>query len=144
MSDDRRLFECYTCKNNGFPNEMVQLAGKDERGAPIRKQPDGSPHTHKTKLARRSYDSTTRVPMTEYKSQPTQPLVDSSSKTTDERIAQYHKENVEGYAEYRKVMKEQVEATYALAEAIRELAHTFKIKNRAEAEGGGGGGGEDI
>lgn len=129
MSDaaQPRLFECYTCKNNGFPNEMVKLAGKTPEGNPIRLEPDGSSHTHKTKLAKRGYNpqQQQQIPMT-------QPL-SGQQRTRDESIENMHKENQEGYAEYRKVMKDQVDATRAqvdatraLADAILELARAFK------------------
>jgi hypothetical protein len=47
----KQPFECFVCKNNGFPAVMVYLAGKDEQGKAIRQEADGSPHQHKTKLA---------------------------------------------------------------------------------------------
>ena len=43
-------YECYSCKNNGFPGEMVFLAGRDEKGRAIRQQEDGSAHIHKSKV----------------------------------------------------------------------------------------------
>lgn len=47
----KNTFECFTCKNNGFPGVMVYLAGKDEQGKAIRLESDGiTPHTHKTKV----------------------------------------------------------------------------------------------
>lgn len=102
---------------------MVVLAGKDERGVAIRKEPTGETHIHKTKLAR-GYTQQ-QVPMT-------QPL--SGQKTRDEAIENMHKENQEGYAEYRKVMKEQVDATRFLAEAIMELARAMRDKGAVQTE----------
>lgn len=104
---------------------MVVLAGKDERGVAIRKEPTGETHIHKTKLSRNYNLQQQQVPMT-------QPL--SREKTKDEQIAEYHKENVEGYAEYRKVMKEQVDATRALADAILELARAMRDKGEVQTE----------
>ena len=126
---EKKLFPSFVCEGNGFPQEMIILAGKDEYGKAIRKNPDESPHVHKSKLAR-GYQAQ-RVPMT-------QPLssTNQNQKTKDEMIAQYHQENQEGYAEYRKVMQEQVIATKALAmsnntmaEAILELARAIKSTN---------------
>lgn len=114
---EKKLFPCFVCKNNGFPDEMVILAGRDDEGNSIRKNPDESPHTHKTKLAKRNYTLTQQVPMT-------QPL--SREKTKEEAIQSMHDENKEGYAEYRKILKEQVDATRFLAEAILELARAMR------------------
>lgn len=123
---EQRTFECFVCKNNGFPNVMVVLAGKDERGVAIRKEPTGETHIHKTKLARGYNLQQQQVPMT-------QPL--SREKTTrDEAIENMHKENQEGYAEYRKILKEQVDATRFLAEAIMELARAMRDKGAVQTE----------
>jgi hypothetical protein len=47
----KQTWECFVCKNNGFPGTMVYLAGKDDQGRAIRLEPDGTtPHTHKTKV----------------------------------------------------------------------------------------------
>jgi hypothetical protein len=44
------MYECFKCKNNGFPGVMVYLAGKDDHGRAIRLDDDGTtPHIHKTK-----------------------------------------------------------------------------------------------
>jgi hypothetical protein len=46
-----KTYECFQCKNNGFPGVQVYLAGKDEQGKAIRLEEDGlTPHTHKTKV----------------------------------------------------------------------------------------------
>lgn len=124
MTQEKKLYPCFVCKNNGFPNEMVILAGRDDAGNSIRKNPDESEHIHKTKLAR-GYTQQ-QVPMT-------QPL--SREKTTrDEAIENMHKENQEGYAEYRKILKEQVDATRFLAEAIMELARAMRDKGAVQTE----------
>jgi hypothetical protein len=40
---------CNKCRDNGFPNTMVYLAGKDEHGKTIQLEEDGSRQIHKTK-----------------------------------------------------------------------------------------------
>ena len=49
----KQPYECFVCKNNGFPAVMVYLAGKDEQGHAIRIEADGSQHIHKTKVPSR-------------------------------------------------------------------------------------------
>jgi len=45
----RKPYECFKCRDNGFPNTMVFLAGKDEQGKTIYIEEDGIGHRHKTK-----------------------------------------------------------------------------------------------
>ena len=45
----KQKYECFTCRDNGFPNVLVYLAGKDSHGKAIRVEEDGSTHVHKTK-----------------------------------------------------------------------------------------------
>lgn len=126
---DKPLYPCFVCKNNGFPSEMIILAGKDDRGSPIRKNPDESPHTHKNKLGpRQQYQqygpkqqTTIPIPMT-------QPLSaqQNFSKTKDEEIARMHIENQEDRKAYREVLKEDVDAKMELARAINKLAEAIK------------------
>jgi molecular chaperone DnaK (HSP70) len=117
---EEQLWPCFTCKNNGFPNEMIILAGKDERGSAIRKNPDKSPHIHKSKLAG-GYrpPQQQQIPMT-------QPLSSASNKTKDEEIARMHVENQEDRKAYREVLKEDVDAKMELARAINKLAEAIK------------------
>jgi molecular chaperone DnaK (HSP70) len=118
---EEQLWPCFTCKNNGFPNEMIILAGKDERGSAIRKNPDKSPHIHKSKLAGGGYrpPQQQQIPMT-------QPLSSQSNKTKDEEIARMHVENQEDRKAYREVLKEDVDAKMELARAINKLAEAIK------------------
>ena len=47
----KQTYECFVCKNNGFPGTLVYLAGKDAQGRAIRLEDDGTtPHVHKTKV----------------------------------------------------------------------------------------------
>ena len=47
----KQTYECFACKNNGFPAVMVYLAGKDPNGRAIRLEEDGvTMHIHKTKV----------------------------------------------------------------------------------------------
>lgn len=123
---EQRLFECFACKNNGFPGEMVILAGKDDRGNPIRKNPDKLPHSHKTKLVGRQQHTyqqqqQQQIPMT-------QPLSGQQnfSKTKDEEIARMHTENQEDRKAYRDLMKEDINAKLQIAIAIKALAEAIK------------------
>lgn len=134
MTQEKKLFPCFVCKNNGFPDEMIILAGRDESGASIRKNPNETPHTHKTKLAKRPYATTQTIPMSQYKPPQT---TNNNMKTKDEQIAEYHQENRQDREAYREMLKKDVEAKFAIAEALRELAHAIKIKS---TEPGGGGG----
>lgn len=45
----RRPYECFKCRDSGFPNTMVYLAGKDDQGRTIQLEEDGTHHTHKSK-----------------------------------------------------------------------------------------------
>jgi hypothetical protein len=45
----RKPYECYYCRDHGFPNMMVYLAGKDENNRTIQLEEDGSKHIHKVK-----------------------------------------------------------------------------------------------
>jgi hypothetical protein len=45
----RKPYECFRCRDNGFPNTMVYLAGKDEQGKTIQLEEDGTAHRHKSK-----------------------------------------------------------------------------------------------
>jgi hypothetical protein len=45
----RKTYECFKCRDNGFPNTMVYLAGKDEQGKTVYIEEDGTGHQHKTK-----------------------------------------------------------------------------------------------
>jgi seryl-tRNA synthetase len=44
----RKPYECFRCRDNGFPNTQVYLAGKDEQGKTIQLEEDGTKHVHKT------------------------------------------------------------------------------------------------
>ena len=44
----RKPYECFKCRDHGFPNTMVYLAGKDEQGKTIYIKEDGTAHRHKT------------------------------------------------------------------------------------------------
>lgn len=44
----KEKYECFRCLDNGFPNTMVYLAGKDKQGKTIYVEMDGTGHTHKT------------------------------------------------------------------------------------------------
>ena len=45
----RKPYECFKCRDNGFPNTLVFLAGKDDQGRTIQLEEDGAKHIHKTK-----------------------------------------------------------------------------------------------
>ena len=46
----KKTFECFVCQKQGFPNERVYLAGKDENGKTIYISEDGvTRHQHKFK-----------------------------------------------------------------------------------------------
>lgn len=42
-------YECYRCRDNGWPGTMVYLAGKDEQGKTVYVEDDGTAHQHKQK-----------------------------------------------------------------------------------------------
>ena len=44
----RKPYECFKCRDNGYANTMVYLAGKDESGKTVYVEEDGTPHLHKT------------------------------------------------------------------------------------------------
>ena len=60
-------FECFACKNNGFPAVMVFLAGKDDQGRAIRQEADGSPHQHKSKAPSQQQQQTQQQELTSQK-----------------------------------------------------------------------------
>ena len=45
----RKPYECFKCRDSGFPNTFVFLAGKDDQGRTIQLEEDGSKHIHKGK-----------------------------------------------------------------------------------------------
>lgn len=45
----KQKYECFTCRDNGFPGVLIYLAGKNAEGKAIRVEEDGSAHVHKTK-----------------------------------------------------------------------------------------------
>jgi hypothetical protein len=45
----RKRYECFRCRDSGFPITMVYLTGKDEEGKTIQLEENGSKHTHKIK-----------------------------------------------------------------------------------------------
>lgn len=53
----RKPYECFRCRDNGFPNTMVYLAGKDEQGKTIYIEEDGTAHRHKTINSQQSSSS---------------------------------------------------------------------------------------
>jgi hypothetical protein len=43
-----KTFQCFTCRDRGFPEVLIRLAGKDEKGKTIQVEVDGETlHTHK-------------------------------------------------------------------------------------------------
>ena len=44
----RKPYECFRCRDNGFSNTQVYLAGKNEQGKTVYVEEDGAPHQHKT------------------------------------------------------------------------------------------------
>ena len=44
----RKPYECFKCRDKGYSNTMVYLAGKDESGKTVYVEEDGTPHLHKT------------------------------------------------------------------------------------------------
>jgi hypothetical protein len=114
----KKTYECFVCKNNGFPNVMVVLAGKDEHGRPIRKDPiDESDHVHMTKLGGQQQQVTQAQ-------QPTP--IPTYKQANDQRIAEMHDENREDRQKYRDLMREDVEAKLEIARAINKLAEAIK------------------
>ena len=59
----RKSYECFKCRDFGFPNTMVYLAGKNESGKTVYIEEDGTGHLHKTKqqLPQTQQGSTTVV-----------------------------------------------------------------------------------
>ena len=45
----RKPYECFKCRDFGFPNTMVFLAGKDDQGKTVYIEEDGTAHQHKIK-----------------------------------------------------------------------------------------------
>jgi hypothetical protein len=45
----RKPYECFRCRDNGFPNTQVYLAGKDEQGKTVYVEDNGTAHQHKIK-----------------------------------------------------------------------------------------------
>lgn len=43
----RKPYECFRCRDNGYPDTMVYLAGKDGQGKTVYVEEDGTPHQHK-------------------------------------------------------------------------------------------------
>lgn len=48
----RKPYECFKCRDNGFSNTLVYLAGKDDQGKTIQLEENGSRHVHKEKQQR--------------------------------------------------------------------------------------------
>src|SRR5918996_1287300 len=49
---------CFKCRDNGFPNEEITFAGKDEQGKTIYKNAtDMTPHQHKEKQQQQQQQS---------------------------------------------------------------------------------------
>ena len=114
----KKTYECFVCKNNGFPNVMVVLAGKDEHGRPIRKDPiDEGDHVHMTKLGGQQQQVTQAQP---------QPQITNYRQANDQRIAEMHEENRADREKYRDLMREDVEAKLEIARAINKLAEAIK------------------
>ena len=136
MAQQKKPYECFACKNNGFPNEMVLLAGRDDRGNPIRKNLDESPHTHKTKLAgKRSYPSgDITMPMDQFRefTSAAAAAANKTNKTKDEQISQYHAENREDREAYRQLQRELIESNLEIARALNKLAAA--ISERGEGD----------
>ena len=43
-----KTFQCFTCRDRGFPEVLIRLAGKDEKGKTVQVELDGeTPHEHK-------------------------------------------------------------------------------------------------
>lgn len=116
----KKTYECFVCKNNGFPNIMVVLAGKDEHGRPIRKDPiDESDHVHMTKLGGQQQQVTQAQ-------QPTP--IPTYRQANDQRIAEMHEENRVDREKYRDLMAQDVEAKLEIAKAITKLAEAIRYK----------------
>jgi hypothetical protein len=49
MATSKQPYPCFKFRDNGFPNIMVFLAGKDDSGKTIYVEEDGTGHVHKTK-----------------------------------------------------------------------------------------------
>jgi hypothetical protein len=50
----RKPYECFKCRDNGFPETMVYLAGKDDQGKTVYIEEDGTGHVHKTQTQTKS------------------------------------------------------------------------------------------
>lgn len=50
----RKPYECFRCRDNGFPNTQVYLSGKDEQGKTVYVEEDGTAHQHKVKQEQQS------------------------------------------------------------------------------------------
>lgn len=48
----KQIYPCFKCRENGFPNTMVFLAGKNNEGT-IYIEEDGTAHQHKQKQQQR-------------------------------------------------------------------------------------------
>lgn len=138
----KRTFECFVCKNNGFPNVMVVLAGKDDHGRPIRKDPDDeSDHVHKTKLAGSTgggYQPRQAPQQVEQQQTQPQPQLSSYKQQNDARIAEMHEENRDDREKYRQLMAEDVAAKREIALAIIKLADAIRLRGFVISEGSEG------
>lgn len=54
-------YECFRCRDNGFPNTMVFLAGKDDHDKTVYVEEDGTSHQHKLKQQQQHQQASTTV-----------------------------------------------------------------------------------
>jgi hypothetical protein len=67
--------KCMTCEQNGFPNVLIKLDGKDAKGYWIKKEVDGTPHKH--------FKKGTPVGLQQQQQQATVPQTETTTTITD-------------------------------------------------------------
>lgn len=75
----RKPYECFKCRDNGYANTMVYLAGKDDQGRTIQLEEDGTKHVHK---GRTGVPTTVSDSRTAQDSRSETPTIDDSSIVT--------------------------------------------------------------
>jgi hypothetical protein len=61
MRNGVKPYECFRCRDNGFPKIMVNLAGKDDQGKTIYIEDDRTGRRHKTKDSQQSATSSSQT-----------------------------------------------------------------------------------
>lgn len=59
----RKPYECFRCRDNGFPGVQVYLAGKDNQNKTVYVEENGHKHIHKTKEQQQQQDNNKNNPL---------------------------------------------------------------------------------